>query len=98
VIGVLPADVRFTQRPSELLLPMQPNRARSMAGILGENGIARLRAGVSLTAANADVERVIPIYYATFPRLPGTEDDNSTPTCSRSRTHSFAISTTWSGL
>jgi predicted permease len=72
VIGVLPADFRFTQRPSELLLPMQPNRTRALAGILGENGLARLKAGVSLAAANADVERMLPIYLATFPRLPGT--------------------------
>ncbi|HEX7237583.1 MAG TPA: ABC transporter permease [Gammaproteobacteria bacterium] len=72
VIGVLPADFRFTQRPAELLQPMHPNRARVWAGILGENGIARLKAGVSLAAANADVERMIPIYLATFPILPGT--------------------------
>jgi putative ABC transport system permease protein len=72
VIGVLPVDFRFTQRPSELLLPMQLNRARLWAGPLGENGIARLKAGVSIESANADVERMIPIYLATFPSLPGT--------------------------
>ena len=72
VIGVLPADFELTQWPTELLLPLQPDRARSWAGILGENAIARLKAGVSLAAANADVERMIPIYHATFPRLPGT--------------------------
>jgi putative ABC transport system permease protein len=77
VIGVLPADFRFTQRPSELLLPMQPDRARSWAGILGENGIARLKSGVSLAAASADVERMIPIYFATFPRLPGTTGNDA---------------------
>jgi predicted permease len=77
VIGVLPADFKFTQRRAELLLPMQPDRARSWAGILGENAIARLKAGVSLAAANADVERMIPIYHATFPKLPGTTGNDA---------------------
>jgi predicted permease len=76
VIGVLPADFRFAQRPSDLLLPMQPSRARSWVGILGENGIARLKPGVSLAAANADVERMIPICFATFPSLPGTTEND----------------------
>ncbi|HVS22091.1 MAG TPA: ADOP family duplicated permease, partial [Gammaproteobacteria bacterium] len=76
VIGVLPADFRFAQRPSELLLPMQPSRTRSWVGVLSENGIARLKPGVSLAAANADVERMIPIFFATFPSLPGTTESD----------------------
>ena len=76
VIGVLPADFRFAQRPAELLLPMQPSRARSWVGILGENGVARLKPGVTLAAANADVERMIPICFATFPSLPGTTEND----------------------
>jgi predicted permease len=77
VIGVLPADFKFTQWPAELLLPMQPDRARSLGGILGENGIARLKEGVSLAAANADVERMIPIYHASFRKLPGTTGNDA---------------------
>jgi len=76
VIGVLPADFRFAQRPSELLLPMQPSRTRSWVGILSENGIARLKPGVSLAAANADVERMIPIFFATFPSPLGTTESD----------------------
>jgi predicted permease len=74
VIGVLPAEFRFAQRPAELLLPMQPNRARSWFGILGENALARLKPGVSLASANADIDRMIPICFATFPKLPGTTE------------------------
>src|SRR4029077_5140380 len=62
------------QRPAELLLPMQPNRARSWFGILGENALARLKPGVSLASANADIDRMIPICFATFPKLPGTTE------------------------
>jgi predicted permease len=76
VIGVLPAEFRFGQRPAELLLPLQPSRARSWVGILNENGVARLKPGVSLADANADVERMIPIFFATFPSLPGTTEND----------------------
>src|SRR6185369_3666839 len=76
VIGVLPADFRFMQRPAEIVLPMQPNRARSWIGILGENAIARLKPGVTLAVANADIERMIPIAFATFPSLPGQTEQN----------------------
>ena len=76
VIGVLPADFRFMQRPAEIVLPMQPNRARSWIGILGENAIARLKPGVTLEVANAEIERMIPIAFATFPSLPGQTEQN----------------------
>jgi putative ABC transport system permease protein len=76
VIGVLPADFRFMQRPAEIVLPMRPNRARSWMGILGENAIARLKPGVTLAIANADIERMIPIAFATFPSLPGQTEEN----------------------
>ena len=73
IIGVLPRDFRFSQTPAEILLPMRPDPATSVAGSLGERGIARLRDGVTLEAANADVERMLPILRATFPVPPGLD-------------------------
>jgi len=70
VVGVLPETFRFP-RAADLLLPMQPIRAISFVGPLGENGIARLRPGVTLETANADVNRMMPILTATFPPVPG---------------------------
>src|SRR5690606_38206581 len=57
----------------EVLLPMRPVRALSFVGPLGENGLARLREGVTLDEANADVERMIPIVAETFPPVPGMD-------------------------
>jgi len=70
VIGVLPRDFRFSRQTAELLARMQPARARAVSGPLGENGIARLKPGVTLAEASADVERMIPILLATFPLVP----------------------------
>ncbi|NLG63751.1 MAG: FtsX-like permease family protein, partial [Candidatus Cloacimonetes bacterium] len=73
IIGVLPQDFRFLRRPADVLLPMRPVPALSFVGPLGENGIARLRAGVTLEEANADVGRMIPIVAETFPPVPGMD-------------------------
>jgi len=70
VVGVLPETFRFP-RAADLLLPMQPIRAISFVGPLGENGIARLRPGVTLETANADVNRMIPSVSQRFPMPPG---------------------------
>ncbi|HZI78566.1 MAG TPA: ADOP family duplicated permease [Vicinamibacterales bacterium] len=74
VVGVLPESFRFA-RAADLVLPLQPMRAISFVGPFGENGLARLRDGVSLEAANADVNRMIPILIATFPPVPGMARD-----------------------
>ena len=71
VIGVLPASFRFLRRDADILLPMQPNRAISFVGPLGENGIARLRPNVTVEEAAADIDRMIPILMSTFPPVRG---------------------------
>src|SRR5690606_27010079 len=73
IIGVLPQDFRFLQRPAELVTPMQPVPALAFVGPLGENGVARLKDGVTLEEANADVARMFPILKESFPPVPGMD-------------------------
>jgi predicted permease len=73
IIGVLPRDFRFLQQPVEILLSMQPDPATSFVGPIGERGIARLRDGVTLEEANADVARMQPILKESFPPTPGLD-------------------------
>jgi putative ABC transport system permease protein len=73
VIGVLPRSFRFLRQDADVLLPLQPDRAISFVGPLGENGIARLRPDVTIEGAGADVERMIPILASTFPPVPGMD-------------------------
>jgi predicted permease len=72
VIGVLPRGFRFLQQGADVLVPIQPNHATTYFGPFAENGIARLREGVTLAEASADVERMIPIVMDTFP-TPGAD-------------------------
>jgi putative ABC transport system permease protein len=62
VVGIMPADFRF--READVLLPLRLDPARPIPGFR-LNGIARMKPGVALTAANADVARMLEIYFDT---------------------------------
>ncbi len=71
VIGVMPANFRFLDQDADFLLPLQLNRNTTILGDVAYNGIARLKSGVSLEQARADVARMIPIALHSFPPQPG---------------------------
>jgi predicted permease len=67
VIGVMPRAFHFLNADPEVILPqrfegaqLQPNDVHMYVGI------ARLKPGVSLAQANADVRRMLPIWIATY--------------------------------
>jgi len=71
IIGVLPKDFRFLDRNPDLFLPMRLNRAELFVGQFSYQGIARLKPGVTIAQANADVARMIPLVAQHFPMPPG---------------------------
>jgi putative ABC transport system permease protein len=71
IIGVLPREFRFLQQPAEILTPARPNRALAFVPSIGGRGVARLKDGVTLEQASADVARMIPILINGFPIVPG---------------------------
>jgi predicted permease len=71
IIGVLPEGFRSPdQSTPAMLLPMKLNREKTFLGNFGDLGIARLKPGVTLEQANADVARMLPIVNRSFPTLP----------------------------
>jgi predicted permease len=72
VIGVMPQKFRFLdgEQPS-LFLPIQLDRNKTTLGQFSYDGIARLRPGVTLATANADIARLIPTVWKSFPAPPG---------------------------
>jgi predicted permease len=71
IIGVMPASFRgFTDTP-DVFLPQRFHRAKTNLGDYSFPAIARLKPGVSLAQANADIERLIPITLRSFPPPPG---------------------------
>jgi putative ABC transport system permease protein len=71
VIGVMPRSFRFLDRPSDLIVPFQFDRSQVTLGRYSFPSLARLRPGVSLTQAKADVARLVPIAIDSFPPPPG---------------------------
>ena len=57
-------------RPPALILPANINRSNLRPPPFFFNGIARLRDGVTLEQASADIERMLPIWIERFP-FPG---------------------------
>lgn len=73
VIGVMPRTFHFfgKQEDPALLLPFQFDRNKTSLGNFSYQTIARLRGGVTIQEASADVARMIPIVLHTFPPFPG---------------------------
>jgi putative ABC transport system permease protein len=70
VIGVMPEEFRF-QRDPELILPERFDRSTVKLGTFAYQGIARLRPGVTMTQANADLARMLDIWLRAWPPPPG---------------------------
>ena len=71
IIGVLPQEFHFLGSDIALILPLKFDRAKIFLGQFSYVAIARLRPGVTLAQANADVARMLPIVERSFPPPPG---------------------------
>ena len=71
IIGVLPSSFAFLRTNPSLVMPLQFNRAELFVGNFSYQGIARLKPGVTLDQANAEVARLLPTLPDRFPLPPG---------------------------
>ncbi len=71
IIGVLPENFRFLRYNPLVVLPFRFNRAEVMLGNFSYQGVARLKPGVTIEQANADVARLIPTMVDRFRLPPG---------------------------
>jgi putative ABC transport system permease protein len=71
IIGVMPRDFRFLNADAGLILPERFDRSKIFLGNFSYQGIARLKPGVTLKQANADVARMLSIWLKAWPPAPG---------------------------
>jgi predicted permease len=71
VIGVLPPSFQFMDHKVSLLMPLRFNRNEVHLGNFSYKGIARLKPGVTLRQATADIARMLPMARERFPAPPG---------------------------
>jgi putative ABC transport system permease protein len=65
VIGVMPARFALFRTTPDLILPLRINLAQPPADF-NYNALARLKAGVGVAQANADIARMLPVYLERF--------------------------------
>jgi len=71
IIGVLPREFRFLDAKADLVLPLTFERAKVTLGNFSYNSVARLKPGVTLQQANADVARLLKLSLERFEPPPG---------------------------
>jgi putative ABC transport system permease protein len=71
VIGVLPRDFRFMSFNPDMVLTFRLDRSKAFVGNFSYQALARLKDGVTVEQANADVARTIPMLSQKFPPAPG---------------------------
>ena len=72
VIGVMPREFRFLDVDADLILPWRFDREALRLGGFNYQGLARLKPGVTLDQANADVGRMNAIWVKSWPLpIPG---------------------------
>ncbi len=71
IIGVLPASFEFMDKKASMLYPIRFERSAVTLYNFGYRGVAKLKPGVTLDQANADVARMFPITRDSFAPNPG---------------------------
>jgi predicted permease len=71
IVGILPPSFRFMNSRAALIEPLQLDRAKVFVGQFSYQAVARLKPGATLTQANADVARMLPMMLDKFPPAPG---------------------------
>jgi putative ABC transport system permease protein len=73
VVGIMPRDFRFlTMSPQfDIIVATRLNPAQLAIGGFGLHALARLKPGVTLAEARADLERMLPIWFDAWPMFQG---------------------------
>ena len=66
IVGVMPQGFRVVKTESDLILPLAFDRGRVILAGFGFNGIGRLKPGVTIAQANADLARLLPVWMDTW--------------------------------
>jgi putative ABC transport system permease protein len=72
IIGVMPRGFRLVDSDFDLILPAAFDRRTLKLAGFGYEGIARLKPGVTIPQADADIARMVPIWMDSWSDGPGT--------------------------
>jgi predicted permease len=72
IVGVMPSGFRVVKTEPDLILPLAFDRGRVILAGFGFNGIGRLKPGVTIAQANADLARLLPVWMDTWSNGPNS--------------------------
>ena len=72
IVGVMPRGFKVVDQNFDLLEPLAFDRHNQRLAPFGYEGIGRLKPGVNLAQADADVARLIPVWMDSWSNGPGT--------------------------
>ena len=74
IVGVMPPGFRIADTEADLLLgPMRVRCRKPLVELFSYFGVARLKPGMTVADANADVARMIPIWQESWPPPAGAD-------------------------
>ncbi len=73
IVGVMPQGFRLVDRNFDLLLPTAFDRSHQILAGFAYQGVARLKPGVSLATANADLTRLVGVWMDSWTNGPGSD-------------------------
>jgi predicted permease len=72
IVGVMPRGFRLVDNDFDLLVPLAFDRGHLKLAPFGYQGLGRLKPGVSIVEADADLSRLISVWMDSFSNGPGT--------------------------
>jgi predicted permease len=77
IVGVMPRNFRVLDTDFDLLMPLAFDRGNVILPGFGYQGLARLKPGVTIPQANADLTRLLPVWMDSWTFGPGFKNLNS---------------------
>ncbi|HET6220056.1 MAG TPA: ABC transporter permease, partial [Acidobacteriaceae bacterium] len=73
IVGVMPRGFSVVDHDFDVLVPFALERNKQTLAGFGLQGIGRLKPGVTIPQANADIARLIPVWMDSFSNGPGSD-------------------------
>ncbi len=67
IVGVMPQGFQFVDTPAEIILPLAFDRGELTLPGFGFYCVGRLKPGVSIAQADADIARLVPVWMTSWP-------------------------------
>jgi predicted permease len=71
IVGVMPQGFRFVNEDFKLIVPTAFDRGKLLLPGFGYRCVARLKPGVTIEQAEADLARLVPVWMSSWPAAPG---------------------------